>query len=136
MASARSKNGSLAWLLAGVPMIFALLYFFPPEHYRLYPRCLFYSMTGLQCPGCGGLRAAHKLLHGHLAAAFQLNPLLILLSPVALLLLAAHAVKRITGRDYIRRLRHPFWLWLLLVVALAFAVARNLPFSPFNHFAG
>ena len=125
----------LAWPLVGVLAAAAILYLFPPEQYRLYPRCLLYSLTGLLCPGCGGLRAAHQLLHGHFAAAFRLNPLVLVLLPVALLLLAAHLIKHATGRDWIRPLRHPFWLWLLVIVAIAFAVARNLPFRPFTSFA-
>ncbi len=107
----------------------AMLYFFPPEQYRLYPRCLLYSWTGWQCPGCGGLRATHQLLHGNFAAAFQLNPLFVLLLPALALLPGAHWLKRATGRDWLPPLRRPFWLWLLLALVVAFTLARNLPFG-------
>ena len=112
--------------IASVVIGAALLYFFPPEQYRLYPRCLLYSWTGWQCPGCGGLRATHQLLHGNFATAFQLNPLFVLLLPVLALLSGAYWLKRVTGRDWLHPLRRPFWLWVGLALAVGFTLARNL----------
>jgi hypothetical protein len=40
-----------------------------------YPGCMFLALTGLQCPGCGTLRAVHELAHGDLLAAIDLNVL-------------------------------------------------------------
>jgi hypothetical protein len=37
--------------------------------------CLFYRITGFQCPGCGNSRAALALLRLDFAAAFGYNPL-------------------------------------------------------------
>src|SRR5687768_7002451 len=34
-----------------------------------YPACPFLAVTGLFCPGCGGLRCAHALAHGDVPAA-------------------------------------------------------------------
>ena len=62
--------------------VLGVLWAAEPHGQVWYPRCLLYAATGLQCPGCGGLRAAHALLHGDLAAAWHLNPLLICLLPV------------------------------------------------------
>jgi hypothetical protein len=107
----------------------AALYGFPPDQYRLYPKCLLYSWTGWQCPGCGGLRAAHQLLHGHLAAAFQLNPLAVLLLPVAALAGLAQLLRVATGRDWLRSFRRPLCGWLLLVLILGFGILRNLQFG-------
>ena len=44
--------------------------------------CLFQKLTGWNCWGCGGQRAFHQLLHGNLANAANLNPLVF---PVLLL---------------------------------------------------
>lgn len=41
--------------------------------------CPFKLLTSLPCPGCGGVRAASLLLHGHVSAAFYTNPLSVLL---------------------------------------------------------
>lgn len=43
------------------------------------PFCPFHKLTGIPCPGCGGTRAAWKILDGHIGAAIQINPLSVLL---------------------------------------------------------
>ncbi len=124
------------WLgiLALMGICGALLYWFPPEQYALYPHCLFYSWTGWQCPGCGGLRAAHQLLHGHIAAALHLNPLLFVLLALAGIYTGGRLLSLLTHRDWLRWLRHPFWLWLLLGFTLVFTLVRNLPPGFWNRF--
>jgi hypothetical protein len=58
------------------------LFFFDPEKVSIFPACQFHALTGLDCPGCGGLRAVNRLLHGHLGEAFRLNPMLFVLGPL------------------------------------------------------
>jgi uncharacterized protein DUF2752 len=54
----------------------ALLYVYDPASAPFYPSCPLRALTGLLCPLCGGLRAAHALLHGRLFEAAALNPFL------------------------------------------------------------
>ena len=115
------------WLALAAVVCAAFLYWFPPEQHALYPRCLLYSLTGLQCPGCGGLRAAHRLLHGHFAAAFELNPIVVLLAPLAGLYGLGRALRGWTGRDWLRPFRGQVWLWFMLGVILVFTLLRNWP---------
>ena len=56
----------------------AVLFFFDPAKHGFYPICLFHSLTGWNCPGCGATRAAYQLLHGHLLRALQDNALFVL----------------------------------------------------------
>jgi hypothetical protein len=53
-----------------------VLYWFDPATTAVFPACPFRALTGLLCPLCGGLRAAHALLHGRLLDAVALNPFL------------------------------------------------------------
>ena len=53
------------------------------------PVCLFHSLTGLPCPGCGLTRAFSSLLHGQVAAAFAYHPFVFLLLPL-FAIMAAH----------------------------------------------
>jgi hypothetical protein len=106
------------------------LYFFPPGEYAFYPRCIFHLTTGLLCPGCGSLRATHQLLHGDLAAAFLLNPLLLfLMGWLAGLSVLRFAEKRL-GRKLFPIFQRPFWTWALVVLIVVFGVVRNLSFFP------
>ena len=42
------------------------IYLFNPGVYTYYPTCYLYLLTGKLCPGCGGMRGMHQLLHGNL----------------------------------------------------------------------
>ena len=106
----------------------ALLYFFNPAEHMFFPVCMFHRVTGLNCPGCGGLRATHQLLHGHLAMAFQLNPLFVVSIPAGIICLLWSVLKKSPEKFFSFR---PVWLWIGLAAAVAFGVARNLPFAPF-----
>lgn len=103
------------------------LFFFDPSQHGFYPRCFFKMMTGLDCPGCGGLRATHQLLHGHIRAAFALNPLFIAAIPVAAFFSSRALFERITGHKSRRVMGHSTAVWIGGVIVIAFGVLRNLP---------
>jgi hypothetical protein len=89
----------------------------------MFPPCPFKTLTGWDCPGCGGLRMTHDLLHGDLAAAVQDNVYLL----VGIPLLLAWVV--------LRRVRHRavFTWWagaVILVTAVAWTVVRNITGFP------
>lgn len=98
----------------------AALYFLDPGRSGVFPPCPFHTMTGLWCPGCGTTRALHQLLHGHVAAAFALNPL-----AVALLPLVGYLAVR--GE---KAAMNPKTIWILLGTIVTFGVLRNLPVYP------
>lgn len=103
----------------------ALLYQYSPTEYPFYPRCPFYALTHLYCPGCGATRAIADLLHGHLVAAMQFNAAVTLLLPMLLWYF---------GKMYWTAVREnrmawpnvPAWSWrAALAGVLLFAVARD-----------
>lgn len=71
-------------ILVGIALGILLFRYNPSEH-ALFPKCPFYSLSGLKCPGCGSLRAAHQLLHGRIGEAFRLNAALVISLPYLLL---------------------------------------------------
>ena len=70
-------------ILGTAALAAAVLFFFDPATAGFYPPCLFKTFLGVQCPGCGSLRAAHQFLHGNFAAAWALNPTLTIVGPLA-----------------------------------------------------
>lgn len=115
------------FLLAGA----AYLFVFEPGKSGFFPACPFRLMTGFTCPGCGTTRALHEILHGHFAAAFMLNPLLLFAIPFLLFALLRYSV--IVMRGGVPRpnaLPAPF-IYALFVIIVSFWVFRNTPFYPF-----
>lgn len=106
----------------------AVLFRFDPSRSGFYPVCYFHRLTGWLCPGCGSLRALHQLLHGHLAAAFHLNPLLVLSLPLVAWFGARSAFCAWRNEPSLVSIR-PAWLWCALAVLLAFGILRNLPWK-------
>jgi hypothetical protein len=88
-----------------------------------YPFCPFKLLTGWNCPFCGGLRMAHDLLHGDLAASINDN----------IFMLAG--IPMLVGWILIRRryskpaLPIPALL-AIVAAAVGWTVLRNLPGFP------
>jgi hypothetical protein len=105
-----------------------LLYRVDPEQTPIFPPCLFRWLTGLYCPGCGGTRCVHALLHGELGQALAYNALVCLLVPLAIL----WGLWRLLASQ--RKL--PGWCLFGVFAAVAgFGIVRNLPFTPFTQLA-
>ena len=124
------RPGALALLILLAAVAALVLFCFDPRQYHFYPICFFRQATGLLCPGCGALRALHQLLHGHLAAAFRFNPMLVVSLPVFVCLGTRYGLRQVTNQPASFTLR-PVWLWLILTAVLVASVLRNLPGAPF-----
>lgn len=119
-SATRRSPRLLAALLIAVPVL-ALLYYHRPSGQFFFPRCSFFEATGLLCPGCGGLRASHDLLHLQWTSALRNNALLVLGPPA---LLAWVWARRSTRKPAVPGVRE---VWIAFALVLAFTVARNLP---------
>lgn len=129
-----SARRRFLWLLIGAPVLIAgavVLYSFNPSTSRLFPPCPFHAVTGLYCPGCGSTRAMHQLLHGHVATAFDFNPLVVLSLPLVGVALAWQTWRPRRAAPMAASPRLPgWWVWVLLGVVVVFGIARNLPWKP------
>ena len=128
-----SKPVSVAiWLtvILGFGAVVGLLWFNPEQH-AVFPVCPLHQWTGLNCPGCGGLRAVHHLLHGRWETAFHCNPLFVSLLPVAIFFGARALIQQWTGRFDIRNWARPTVLYIGVGVMILFGVLRNLPYPAF-----
>lgn len=117
--------------IRGIGMLLAVLlgwlYFrFDPTLYP-FPKCPFWSLTGLKCPGCGSQRALHQLLHGQVGAAAQANLLFVLVLPYLLPGLALEYTAWGQRQSAVRRRWYGYRASLVVfTVVVAFWLGRNV----------
>jgi hypothetical protein len=122
----RSAADAFLWVgIAAIGAGLGVLFSYDPAKYGFYPICFLHATTGLNCPGCGALRAIHQLLHGHILAAADLNLLFVLCLPFSAWWAARYAAAWIQGATAPRI--HPAWYWTFLAACAVFTVLRNLP---------
>lgn len=113
-----------SWLVAAGALAIAgalyAVYAFDPSTSSVFPHCVFHDLTGLNCPGCGGTRALHALLHGHLFAALRFNALLVIAGPFLAIASAAGIVRPM------EILRRPWVGWTAVVTLIGWGVLRNV----------
>jgi hypothetical protein len=94
------------------------------------PICPLKATTGLDCPGCGGLRCVHDLATGHPAAAANQNVLAVVLFPFLIAWWGVWLFRR--WRGDLRPVSVPSRVIVtVLVLAAIFGIVRNLPFVPY-----
>lgn len=115
-----------AWAATSTLALAAVVALVDPNQPGHYPTCPTKLLTGLDCPACGTLRGLHDLSRGHLAAALDHNVLLLVAVPFLAWIWAGWARTAITGAPA-ARVVFPRWVMPLMVtVAIAFTVVRNL----------
>jgi hypothetical protein len=108
------------------------LHFRDPHASGSWGYCPFYALTGLYCPGCGGLRAVNDLTNGDVGAAVSSNLLFVALIPVIVVLWLRWTDRAWRGASAPAE-RERFgvsvgvWVTVFAVVLAVFGVLRNLP---------
>lgn len=64
------------------------------------PPCLFYRLTGLYCPGCGGTRAWIALVHGRFLRSLLYHPVVLYGSGIYLVYAARNLLTLLPGRPH------------------------------------
>jgi hypothetical protein len=129
IALSRPLRAALIWATLAVGA--AYLYIFEPGKSGFFPGCPFRALTGFTCPGCGGTRGLHCLLHGDVVGAFEFNPLIIVSLPFLLYALVRYTVAAVRGQPIKWNQLNAKYVWVLLAVILSFWVFRNTAFYPF-----
>ncbi|MFI1828673.1 DUF2752 domain-containing protein [Streptomyces sp. NPDC020412] len=117
--------------LAAAGAAFAYVGAVDPNESGHYPTCPLLAVTGIYCPGCGGLRSAHAFVHGDLATAFGANAVAVVgygVFAVLWTLWLVQVVRGTPGATWKITVRPLVW-WLAGAAVLVFSVVRNLPFG-------
>ncbi len=123
----------LVWLsLPALLAALVLLHHWSPSELPVaaQPKCIFYLLTGLHCPGCGTGRALRLLANGEVLAALSHNLFLFVALPVLLYAYASWFLHLAGGISLPWRGLPLRLCWALVGFVLVFWVVRNLPWWP------
>ncbi len=119
----------VALLLAGATVLLKLR---PEILSHFGPPCVFHSLTGLYCPGCGGTRAAILLLRGDIPGAIRMNVFaVIVIACVPIALVRTYVVGK--PINWVGTSGKPGKA--IAFGVLAFFILRNVPIAPFTYLA-
>lgn len=123
-------------VLTTLPILLVVLY------YKYYAtsgdvwsvQCTFHDITGWQCPGCGGQRAFHYLLHGKPLFALRHNVLIVIILPILLFCyFIIGQIYLVGNKKYTKYLDlKPWYAYVFLIALLLFFFLRNIPLFPFT----
>ncbi|MEV0114698.1 DUF2752 domain-containing protein [Streptomyces sp. NPDC050844] len=119
-------------VLGSVVAAFAYVGTVDPNEPGHYPPCPLLRLTGIFCPGCGGLRSAHAVIHGDLAAALGANALAVAGYVVFAVVWTLWAVRAVRGRP-LRIALGTAQLYGVGALIAVFTLVRNLPFGAWLH---
>jgi hypothetical protein len=128
MAAAVRRAAVPAGVLGGVVAAFAYVGGVDPNTPGHYPVCPLLTCTGVYCPGCGGLRSAYAVAHGHFRTALGCNAVAVAGYAVFAVVWTLWAVRAVRGRTFEPHLP-PGVRWAAGLLVLAFTLVRNLPFG-------
>jgi hypothetical protein len=113
-------------VLGGLVLVYSL---FNPENNAYFPKCIFKSLTGFKCPGCGSQRAIHHILNFQIAEALRNNLLLVISIPYIITGFVFDLVKK-PGAKFIKWRKILFGsiaIYTILVIIILFWILRNIP---------
>jgi hypothetical protein len=119
-------------VLGAVVAAFAYVGTVDPNEPGHYPACPLLRLTGVFCPGCGGLRSAHAFIHGDFTTALGANALAVAGYGLFAALWTLWAVRAARGRS-LRIDLGTAQLYGIGALIAVFTLVRNLPFGAWLH---
>lgn len=123
-----------------IPIYFLAKYYYlnDPEIANgegLFPKCPFYTITNLHCPGCGSQRAMHDIIHLRIGQALKHNVAIIVIVILLLSKVYAFLSKRYFKKYYYNLSHKSYFTYAIVVIVFAYWILRNLPYYPFTELA-
>ena len=127
-------------LLLVVPIFFLVRYYYinDPEVANgegLFPKCIFYTSTGLHCPGCGSQRAVHDLLHLRIIKALKHNIVIVIIAIILFSKVYALITKKYFKSYYYNLGQKPYFTIAIAITVFMYWILRNIPVYPFTELA-
>jgi hypothetical protein len=115
--------------LGGAALALGYLASVDPNQPGHYPVCPTKLLFGVDCPGCGMMRATHDLVTGNVAGALDHNVLIVVFAPLVVFLWVRWLLRSWRGSTpdvtYAQFRRRNTWMYASLAAVLVFGLVRN-----------
>ena len=107
-------------------------YFYLNNKYGFSINCVFHSLTGFYCPGCGITRCLFALLKLDFYEAFMYNQLVFILLPFLVALIVYRIYLYVFDKQDKILVKVPNMVWIsLLVIVIGYGIVRNISYFDF-----
>lgn len=95
---------------------------------RLMLPCIFHTVTGLYCPGCGGTRAVRLLCQGHIVESLYYHPFVLYGALLYVWFMISNSIEYLSGGRVKIGMRYRKWYVVLgvIILALNFAIKNGV----------
>lgn len=128
-----AKNSLFTAVFVGIASLGGayILISYYPEYRKFFPKCIFYELTGIYCPGCGTTRTIFYLGRGDLCQAWRYNPLLLVSLPFLVWWIWRIALNKFWDIPLPSWLSSPGFAIAVTAIFVIYFIGRNLPWWPF-----
>ncbi len=123
------KNTLKVFVLVCLAIALILVYaFFDPGESAFFPKCIYRSITGYKCPGCGIQGCLHSILTGNLSQAFRQNALFFISIPFIIFGALVYVFRNRNAR-WSKIYKAVFSIPVAItvgIITIAFTVCRNI----------
>jgi len=119
--------------LIGTLVVTGFIFAFGTFIYLARIPCIFSSLSGLYCAGCGTGRMLHSLLQLDFRSAFAYNPFMMVFLPIMTVLLIAQAAVYVKKGTLFSSVPAKGFLLFVVLLGILYSVMRNL--SAFSYLA-
>lgn len=120
----------LAFLILGGISVFIYLKIVVPN--ANLPQCVWWTVLGIYCPGCGGTRAFEALLQGHILQSLWYHPLVLYAAVLFGGFMLTHTMERL----HIWRIKgwkfHNWYLYGALAIVVINFLVKNIALFCFD----
>ncbi|MCI8490691.1 MAG: DUF2752 domain-containing protein [Lachnospiraceae bacterium] len=121
----------LPWIGAAVCLLYGRL----PEGLaaKIMAPCMFHTITGFYCPGCGGSRAVAALVRGEILLSFLYHPIVMYCAVIYLWFMGSHIIERFIKHKRRTGMRYRnCYLWIALGIVALHTAVKNIALAVFH----
>lgn len=119
------KLGAILFFV--IAAIISLIHIFQINYQLFLLPCLFYKLTSIYCPGCGGTRSVQSMMQGHILSSIRYNPIVFYGLIVYAWYMISHTIELLSRqRIKIGMKYRDLYFWIGLGILLVFFIIRNI----------